>query len=128
MALLTATDIEPFTPDLTLTQRQEIIESAEAIASYYAPCITVEPVDPRVATIAKAIILKAIKYDLKVEEAGATTNTEQLGPYGVTHHAPRSSGTLFSPSQIEILRGLCASTTAGAYSVPLDVPDTLPGW
>lgn len=127
MALLTTTDIEPYTPDMTPAQRQEVIDSAEALASYYAPCIMVEPVDPRVAAIAKAIILKAIKYDLKVEEAGPTTNTEQLGPYGVTHHAPRSSGTLFSPSQIEVLRGLCATPT-GAYSVPLDLPDTLPGW
>lgn len=127
MALLTTTDIESFTPDLDNAQRQEIITSAEALASYYAPCITVEPIDPRVKAIAKAIILKAIKYDLKVDEAGPTTNTEQLGPYGVTHHAPRSSGTLFSPSQIEVLRGLCGAQT-GAYSVPLDVPDTLPGW
>lgn len=129
MALLTTEDIEPFTPDKTPTERQALIDSAVALASYYAPCLTIEPVDPRVATIAKHVIIKAIKYDLDAEAAGVLTRqSEQLGPYGVTNYAHRS-GTLFSPAQIDILRGLCGGTgSGGAYSVPLDIPDTLPGW
>lgn len=129
MALLQTTDIEAITPDLTNEEREALIESAEAIASHYAPCLRSTEVAPHIAAVAKAVIKKAIEYDVQVSDSGGTTHQhEQLGPYGVTNFAPRVSGTFFSPSQVEILRSLCASTVPGVYSISLDVPDTLPGW
>lgn len=128
MPLLTPNDIADVTPEMTEAQREGIIEMAEALAAHYAPCLRAETVAPHIAATAKAIIKKAIAYDVQIEaQGGATKQTEQLGPYQVSHFSHRS-GTFYSPAQIDVLRSLCGSGTAGAYSVPLDVPDTLPGW
>lgn len=129
MALLTVEDIESITPDMTVDERESLIESAEAIAAHYAPCLRVSEVPEHIAAVAKAIIKKAIEYDVKAGESGANIRQhEQLGPYGATNFGPRTSGTLFSPAQIEVLRSLCGNGVGGAYSVSLDIPDTLPRW
>lgn len=126
--LLIPADIADITPDLDNDQRQAIIEEAVALAGHYAPCLRADAVAPEVAAVAKAVIKKAISYDLQAAEQGVLTRQhEQIGAYAVTNFAHRS-GTLYSPTQIELLRSLCAGGLPGVYSLPLEMPDTLAGW
>lgn len=124
MPILSTTDVAGFTPGMSDEERQALIDGALAIAGVYAPCLRQETLAPHVEAAAKAIIVKAIKYDLQAEEAGPTRNTEQIGPYGVTNFTPRSS-TFYSPQQIELLRSLCGMSVSGVYSLQLGMPDTL---
>lgn len=127
MSIVNVSEIESFTPHLDEEGRQELIDAAEAIAAHYAPCLRAETVAPHIRATAKALILNALKYDVQVNgpDSTQTRQTEQLGPYGVTNYPLRSSGTFFSPAQVEILRSLCVSTTPTVYSIELGLPDTL---
>lgn len=127
MTIVTVSEIEAVTPHLNDDERLALIVSAEAIAAHYAPCLRAENIAPHIVATAKAIILNAIKYDVQVNgpESTQTRQTEQLGPYGVTNYPLRSSGTFYSPAQVDILRSLCVASEPSVYSIELGVPDTL---
>lgn len=114
----------------------EMIADAESMAILAAPCLpglttapegeTPEDAALRLAKLAavKAILRGAI---LRWEDAGSgalQTTQEQTGPFGVqTTVAPQARKSMFWPSEIEQLQGICASGEKGkAYSL-----DTAPG-
>ena len=115
MALLTVEDIRPSLPDTPDEELETLIEDAEAIAALYAPCIT-SPVFKQKAA-ARAIIRKAIVYDVQSQEEGNNVARETTGPYGVEYRTPTRSGTFFSKQQIEALKALCPAVSGGVASI-----------
>lgn len=123
MTLLEPSDLSTDISNVPDEELQQWIEDAEAIAAIYAPCI--QSPSFQYVTAAKAIIKKAIVYDFEAKAAKA--QSQQAGPFQQTNPAPTRSGTFYSPSQIEALKALCGvKQVAGAYSIQLDMPDTLP--
>ena len=115
MALLTVEDIRSSLPDTPDEELEILIEDAEAIAALYAPCIT-SPVFKQKAA-AKAIIRKAIIYDVQSQEEGSNVAKETTGPYSVDYRTPTRSGTFYSKAQVEALKALCPAASAGISSI-----------
>lgn len=120
MALLTAQDLVGALPDATPEELQILIEDAEALAAVYAPCITSPSFKNKAA--AKAIIRKAIVYDVQAQEEGNNISREATGPYSKEYRTPTRSGTFYSKSQIEALQRLCVLAVPGVYSLQLGSP------
>lgn len=114
----------------------EMIADAESMAILAAPCLpglitapegeTPEAEALRLAKLAavKAILRGAI---LRWEDAGSgalQTRQEQIGPFGAQNTvAPLVRKSMFWPSELEQLQGICSSGEKGkAYSL-----DTAPG-
>jgi len=115
MALLTVEDFRLSLPDTPDEELQILIEDAEALAALYAPCIT-SPTFKQTAA-AKAIIRKAVIYDVKAQEEGNNIAKESTGPYSVDYATPTRSGALFSKAQIEALKALCPAVSSGMASI-----------
>lgn len=115
MALLTVEEIRASLPDTPDEELEILIEDAEAIAALYAPCITSPVFKQRAA--AKAIIRKAIVYDVKAQEEGNNVVRERTGPYDVEYRTPTRSGAFYSKQQVEALKALCPQAAGGVQSI-----------
>jgi hypothetical protein len=132
--------IEPsaLVPFATITEAKalEMIADAESMAVLAAPCLpdlltapegeTPADAAKRLAKLGavKAILRGAI---LRWDDAGSgaiQTTQEQTGPFGVQQTiAPQVRKSMFWPSEVESLQGICSSGEKGkAYAV-----DTAPG-
>lgn len=108
---INVSDLTPFDPTIDEAKANAMIEDAEAMAKRLAPCITGDTFTEQAAV--KAILRGAILRWNDAGTAGGSTN--QAGEFVLTVAARRS---LFWPSEIEQLKGLCASSGAGkAFAV-----------
>jgi hypothetical protein len=124
-------DLREIYPGEDDTKLQARVDEAIGWVTYYAPCSNVDTFADSKASICKSLLLRALRYD-KMSSEGALQQT-QTGPVGITLDTRRpTSSTLFSPSQIQILQGLCQATAAGVAAVPQSVKMTDPtmpyGW
>lgn len=114
-------DLAPFAT-IDPGKAQAMIEDGEATAILAAPCLADLPwEDPKRGAV-KAILRRAI---LRWNDAGTGAITQiGSGPFQqTTAQGTNTPRTLFWPSEIEQLQGLCASSKSGkAYAV-----DTAPG-
>lgn len=131
---ITRTDLEPFAV-IAEAKADAMIADAESMAILTAPCLpglvtapegeTPEAAALRLAKLAavKAILRGAI---LRWQDAGAgalQTRQEQIGPFGAQATVTPLRKSMFWPSELEQLQGICASGEKGkAYSL-----DTAPG-
>lgn len=131
---ITRADLDPFAV-IAEAKADAMIADAESMAILTAPCLpglttapegeTPEAEALRLAKLAavKAILRGAI---LRWEDAGAgalQTQQEQIGPFGAQATVTPLRKSMFWPSEIEQLQGICASGEKGkAYSL-----DTAPG-
>lgn len=135
MAFIIPADLVPFAT-IDAAKAAAMIADAESMAILAAPCLpglltapddeTPEAEALRLAKLAavKAILRGAI---LRWNDAGSgavQTTQEQTGPFGVQQTiAPQVRKSMFWPSEIEQLQGICSSGEKGkAYAV-----DTAPG-
>jgi hypothetical protein len=135
MAFITPADLAPFAT-IDAAKAAAMIADAESMAILAAPCLpglTTPPEgetpEAEVLRLAKLAAVKAILRGaiLRWEDAGSgavQTSQEQTGPFGVQQTiAPQARKSMFWPSEIESLQGICASGEKGkAYSL-----DTAPG-
>lgn len=117
MALLNVEDLQAQLPDVPTDELQNLITDAESIAAVYAPCITSPTFKHKNA--AKAIIKKAIIYDVEAQEDDSNVARQVTGPHQVEYRTPTRSGTFYSKAQIEALARLCAVAQPGMYSIQL---------
>jgi hypothetical protein len=131
---ITRTDLEPFAV-IAEARADAMIADAESMAILAAPCLpglTTAPVDEtpeaEVLRLAKLAAVKAILRGaiLRWEDAGSgalQTQQEQIGPFGAQATVTPLRKSMFWPSEIESLQGICSSGEKGkAYSL-----DTAPG-
>ena len=128
----TVDDIRDIYPGDDDTKLQLRLDEALGWVYHYAPCADTDGFAAAKAQLAKSVLLRALRYD-KMSSEGALQQT-QTGPVGITLDTRRvTSSTLFSPQQIEILRGMCQTTASGQnQAVPVSVKLTDPqmpdGW
>lgn len=103
-------------PGLDLAQAQALIDSTLARAARVAPCLTAA--DFAYADAARAILLDVIGR--RVEAGSGVVQSEAAGPLTRTFFPPGRS--LFWPTEIDELQGLCAAGTAAAAAT------ALPAW
>lgn len=115
MALSNIEELRVQLPDLTDEQINILIRDVEAVAAIHAPCIT-SPVFPH-KDAARAVIKKAIVYEVQSREEANNVKRESMGPYAAEYTVPTRSGSYFSKSQIETLQRLCPAVRPGVYSI-----------
>jgi hypothetical protein len=108
-------DLAPFA-DIEAAKAAAMIEDAEAQATLTAPCLSDLAADDPKRSAVKSILRGAI---LRWDEAGSGAVTQrQVGPFGQTIDTRQQRRSLFWPSEIEQLQGLCASgEKAKAFAV-----------
>lgn len=135
MAFITPADLAPFAT-IDAAKAAAMIADAESMAILTAPCLPGLLVVPEDETpeaealrLAKLNAVKAILRGaiLRWEDAGSgalQTQQEQTGPFGVqTTVAPQVRKSMFWPSELEQLQGICSSGEKGsAFTL-----DTAPG-
>jgi hypothetical protein len=135
MAFITPTDLVPFAT-IEAVKAAAMIADAESMAILAAPCLpglltapTDETPEAEALRLAKLAAVKAILRGaiLRWDDVGSgavQTTQEQNGPWGVQQTvAPQVRKSMFWPSELEQLQGICASGQKGkAYSL-----DTAPG-
>lgn len=102
---LSVYELQVFEPDIDDDKAEQWIIDALAWAYRAAPCLKEDAVDPDTADAAKAVIRSAI---LRWNDAGTgAVITQQAGDFSQTvdNRNPRKS--LFWPSEIRQLAGLC---------------------
>ena len=115
---VTVADLLKFAPDLDEYKAQEMIEDATALAALAAPCINDDAFANDVAV--RAILRGAI---LRWNESGSgAVQSVQSGPFGQTLDTRQERRSLFWPSEIVQLQGLC-SVGGSSYTVSLAGPD-----
>lgn len=117
MALLNVEDLQVSLPDVPSDELQQMITDAEAIAAIHAPCITNPTFKHKAA--AKAIIRKAIIYDVNAQEEGNNVSKQSTGPHAIEYKTATRNGAFYSKSQIDALKALCVVAAPGMYSVQL---------
>lgn len=118
---LNVTDLAPFAT-IEATKATAMIDDAEAMAVLAAPCITAEGF--AYTTAVKAILRGAV---LRWNDSGSgALQSQQAGPFGQTLDTRQERRGMFWPSEIAALRGLCATSSGGVYSVSLAGPDPAP--
>jgi len=141
MPFITPADLVPFAT-IDAAKAAAMIADAESMAILAAPCLpglttapegeTPEAEALRLAKLAavKAILRGAI---LRWEDAGSgatQTTQEQLGPFGAQATFTPTRKSMFWPSEIEQLQGICSSGEKGkAFTLdtaPTDVGVHLP--
>lgn len=126
MAFITPTDLAPFAT-IDPAKVTAMIADAESMAILTAPCLpgllTVpadETPEAEMLRVAKLNAVKAILRGaiLRWEDAGSgalQTKQEQTGPFGVqTTVAPQARKSMFWPSELEQLQGICSSGEKGS--------------
>lgn len=110
---ITNNDLAPFAT-IDDSKAEAMIDDALALAARVAPCILDD--DFKYPDAAKAILRAAI---LRWNDAGTgAVTTMQSGPYAQTIDTKQSRRSMFWPSEIEELQGLCRETQeAKAFSV-----------
>lgn len=135
MAFITPDDLVPFA-DIDPAKADAMIEDAESMAILTAPCLpglttAPEGETPEAAALrqAKLNAIKAILRGaiLRWDDSGSgavQTAQEQMGPFGVQQTlTPQTRKSMFWPSEIEQLQGICSSGEKGkAFTL-----DTAPG-
>lgn len=127
MIFITATDLEPFA-DIPAAKADAMIEDAEAQAIDAAPCL-VDPDDPTAPngtlSAAKLALVKSILRSalLRWNDAGTGATQQQVaGPFSHTIDTKQPRRSMFWPSELDQLRGVCgAGERGGAFAI-----DTLP--
>jgi len=110
---ITLDDLTIFAADLDSAKGQAMIEDALAMAAQVAPCITEE--DFAHPGAAKAVIRSAI---LRWHEAGTGAVTQvSSGPFSQTVDSRAFRRGLFTPTELDQLRKLCAGANEGAFSL-----------
>lgn len=120
-----AVTIEPsdLTPFATIdpVKAQAMIDDALALAARVAPCILAD--DFEHAAAAKAILRGAI---LRWNDAGSgALQAQTAGPFGQTLDTRVQRKSMFWPSDIEDLQGLCGISNT-VYTTSLAGPDPDP--
>ncbi len=109
-------DLAPFA-DIEPAKANALIDDAVATAAMIAPCILSDDFAHEAA--AKAILRGAI---LRRNEQGSGALTQrQAGPFGESVDTRQSWRGWYTQVEVEQLRRLCSSDTAGAFSI-----DTVP--
>lgn len=113
---ITPADLAPFA-EIETTKAEAMIADALARAALIAPCITSD--DFEHADAAKAIIRGAI---LRWDEAGTgaiTSESIAKGPFShsQTTDTRAARRSMFWPSEIDELKGLCSAGGSGAFSI-----------
>lgn len=110
---ITPADLAPFA-DIDPAKAQAMIDDALALAARVAPCIN--DVAFEYDDAAKAIIRGAI---LRWNDAGTgAVTTQQAGPFGQTIDTSKVRRSMFWPSEITELQGLCQEKQqASAFTV-----------
>lgn len=116
-----------------------MIDDAEAMATLAAPCLpglvtapegeTPEQAAVRLAKLAavKATLRGAIIRWSDVGSGGTASQQKTAGPFGEMQTFTQSRKSLFWPSEIDALQGICSDGKSGkAYSV--DTVGGKPGW
>lgn len=118
MAFLTVPDLQLFAPSIDAGKAQEMIDDATALATLVAPCIAVAEFANTAAV--KAILRSAI---LRWDEAGTGAVSQQTaGPFGQTYDTRQERRSMFWPSEVVQLQGLCTTAGSGSYTVSLAGP------
>lgn len=109
-------DLAPFVT-VDPAKMAAMIEDAEAMALLAAPCLSDEenPLTPTQIAAVKAVLRGALIRWAEIGVGGTTTET--AGPFGRTVQTQSPRRTLFWPSEIEELQGICGSGSAGAFSI-----------
>ena len=110
----TTDDLMPFA-DIDEMKAQAMIDDALALAARVAPCILTD--DFAYGGAAKAILRGAV---LRWNDSGSgALQAESAGPFSQTFDTRQQRRSLFWPSEIEALQGLCQSDSddAGAFSI-----------
>lgn len=125
-------DLAPFA-DISPAKADAMIDDAEATAILIAPCITTLHTVPDGETEADAALrlgkIAAVKATLRAailrwnESGTGAVQSQTVGPFGSTLDTRVQRRSLFWPSEIEQLQGICASASGGAFSI-----DTAPCW
>lgn len=134
---ITSTDLEPFAV-IAEAKADAMIADAESMAILTAPCLpglTAEPEgetpEAEALRLAKLAAVKAILRGaiLRWEDAGSgalQTQQEQTGPFGVqTTVAPQVRKSMFWPSELEQLQGICSSGEKGSAFILDTAPSDL---
>ncbi len=122
MAVVTLypSDLAPFA-EIDPVKAEAMIDDALALAARVAPCI----LDPafEFEAAARAILRGAV---LRWHDAGTgALQSSQAGPFGVQFDTGQQRRSMFWPSDIEALEGLCRSSGQGrrAFAVDLSPAD-----
>lgn len=118
VAFLEPIDLVPFRDDLDEVKALAMIEDATALALLAAPCLA--DYDDTTGAL-KAILRGAI---LRWADSGTGAFTQQsAGPFAASYDTRQTRKSMFWPSEISQLQGLCATTNGGAaFTI-----DTAPG-
>ncbi|MFV8245668.1 hypothetical protein [Mycolicibacterium peregrinum] len=109
--MITLDDLLPFAPDIDPARAAAMIADALALARSVAPCLD-EPEFPY-GDAAKAILRGAI---LRWNDSGdGAAVALQADVFSATHDTRLARRTVFWPSEIRELSGLCHKCTNGAY-------------
>lgn len=112
---ITIDDLIPFSPDINPVKAQAMIEDALARAALIAPCIN--DADFPHSDAAKAILRGAI---LRWDDAGAGVVVQWgAGSFQESVDTRQQRKSLFWPSEIVDLQGLCADGGEDAYMVDM---------
>lgn len=111
---LTPDDLAAFDASIPPVKAEEMCKSALAMAALVAPCITTE--DFAFPDAAKTVLRDAV---LRWNEAGTgAVSSTTTGPYGTTIDTRQVRRSLFWPSEIALLRDMCATGgTTSAFSI-----------
>ncbi len=118
MAVVTLdlSDLAPFA-EIDPAKAQAMIDDVLALAARVAPCI----LDPEFQydAAARAILRGAV---LRWHEADTgALQSEQAGPYGVTFDTRQQRRSMFWPSDVEALEGLCRQSGLGGRAFAVDL-------
>lgn len=120
---LSVEDLAPFAT-IDAARAEAMIEDAEAMALLAAPCIATIGFVHGAAV--KAILRAAV---LRWNDTGSgAAQTVQSGPFAQTLDTRQERRSMFWPSEIVALQGLCADAQGGTYSVSLAGPDRGAGY
>lgn len=118
---ITPDDLAPFA-EIDPAKAEAMIDDALALAARVAPCIT--DLSFEYADAAKAILRGAI---LRWHDAGTgAIVSQQGGPFGQTIDTRQTRRSMFWPSEIEDLQGLCSGSLEGkAFEIDTMPPDAM---
>jgi hypothetical protein len=116
---LTFDDLTPFAPNISEEQAEAMIADALALAARIAPCLDDADLEAGVAAAAKAVLRGAV---LRWYESGSGAYTQQqAGPFQITSDNRQGRKSMFWPSEISELAGLCSGTGTARKAFMVDM-------
>lgn len=105
------TDLYAYLPTADADRLGAMVEDALALATLAAPCLGDVDLSAAKEAQARAVIRSAI---VRWYESGSgAVQTQQAGPFSQTIDTRQQRRSMFWPSEIAALRGICAATVPG---------------